>query len=119
MEEHLSEQELSDLRNELYATTKADLIEEFIKNYAQLKISQQKNKTYETAFAGIKEDLICLHNFAIPFHRGCTHNLADMIQNTKYKVVTLIDSILGINPLEANEREWHELLKRSEVLCKH
>ncbi len=42
MKEHLSEQELSDLRNELYATTKANLIEKFIENYKQLKISCKK-----------------------------------------------------------------------------
>lgn len=95
MEEYLSEQELSDLRNELYATTKVDLIEKFIKNYAQLKILQQKNKDYEAVFVIIKSNLICLHSFAIQFHRGFTHSLADMIEDTKNKLVTLIDNTLG------------------------
>ncbi len=86
-----------------------------MKIISNLKFHAKKNKDYEIIFAAIKNSLICLHNFAIPFHRGFTHNLADMVEDTKNKLVSLIDRTLGINPLEANEKEWHEFLQRSEV----
>ena len=55
----------------------------------------RENTRYRKALEEIKGEITALHYITIPFHRGITHELADMVQEYKNKILDIINKAKG------------------------
>ena len=93
-----------------YAQRQENQREEYYKEY--LKLSQEceglkrkvelmmdcpdcKVDEYKKALEKIEEEITALHYITIPFHRGITHELADIVQEYKNKILDIINKAKG------------------------
>ena len=54
-----------------------------------------KSDRYRKALEEIEEEITALHYITIPFHRGITHELADIVQEYKNKILNIINKAKG------------------------
>lgn len=65
----------------------------------QLDGSMTEVNRYRKALEEIEREITALHYITIPFHRGITHELADIVQEYKNKILDIINKAKG----EGNE----------------
>ena len=81
-------QECEDLKERLVKT------EEDLK-YQCVDCMNVKSDRYRKALEEIEEKITALHCITIPFHRGITHELADIVQEYKNQILDIIDKAKG------------------------
>ena len=69
-----------------------DKIKKLRKNLA---LEIEASDRYRKALEEIEEEITALHYITIPFHRGITHELADIVQEYKNKILDIINKAKG------------------------
>lgn len=96
--------ELIRLRKELQESTiknrnlkqECEELKNLIFNWEQInKVQEVDIDRYRKALEEIEEEITALHYITIPFHRGITHELADIVQEYKNKILDIINKTKG------------------------
>ena len=68
----------------------------------KFKCPDCKVDEYKKALEEIEEEITALHYITIPFHRGITHELADIVQEYKNKILDIINKAKGEGDAQTN-----------------
>ena len=84
------EHECEELKKQLETSEKWRIKAESLNEKLDLK-----NTRYRKALEEIEQEITALHYITIPFHRGITHELADIVQEYKNKILDIINKAKG------------------------